>query len=158
MNERIRVIRVRGEGVKRLTMRPARSATLSLSTPVMNMPSPYSMPPRIISPSDCPGSMSSSTFRMRSRRSCFRPPYSAGGDVGRPCRSIHEHVCRDGWLYASRIGGPKPCSGAALFIIGGARTVMLICRDDFKICTHLYVRTNSTSKKDVLKGDSAATE
>lgn len=132
------------------TISPALSATLSLSTPVMKMPSPYSTPPRIIRPSDWPGSISSSTFRMRSRRSCFRPPYSIGGEAGRPCLSIHEHVCRNGCVYASRPvcdGGPKPCNGAAVFSIGGARTVMLICRDDFKICTHLWVRYKCKRKK-----------
>lgn len=86
--------------------------------------------------------------------SCLRPPYSIGGLAGRPWRSIHEHVCRNGWLYAPpppppppsagsagpppRNGGPKPCSGAEVFNVGGARTVMLICRDDFSICTHLW--------------------
>lgn len=136
--------------IAQLTIKPARSATLSLSTPVIKIPSPYSTPPLIIKPSDWPGSMSNSTFRMRSRRSCFLPPYSTGGEVGRPWRSIQEHVCLDGWLYASRNGGPNPCNGAVELIIGGARTVMLICRDDFKICTHRYMRINRTKQeKDV---------
>lgn len=34
------------------TIKPARSATLSLSTPVMKIPRPYSTPPLIIKPND----------------------------------------------------------------------------------------------------------
>lgn len=52
-------------------------------------------------------------------------------------------------------GGPKPCSGAVELIIdapaadGGARTVMLIWRDDFRICTHLYrvLARNATKRE-----------
>lgn len=131
----------------------------------------------------------------RSRRSGRRPPYSYGGEAGRPWRSIQEQVCRFGGggytptgappttadpttaagpptptrpappsgsatAAASRLvlpttlgGGPKPCSGAVELIIdapadGGARTVMLIWRDDFRICTHLYsFRVRRKTKK-----------
>lgn len=89
-----------------------------------------------------------------SLRSCLRPPYSIGGEAGRPWLSIQEHVCRNGWVYdESRNaaddadGGPKPCNGAAVFKVGGARTVMLICRDDFKICTHLCLRQRNGNRR-----------
>lgn len=44
-------------------------------------------------------------------------------------------------IGAPRGGGPNPCKGAAELNIleGGARTVILISRDDFNICTHLCI-------------------
>lgn len=44
-----------------LTIKPALSATESLSTPVMKIPRLYSRPPLIIKPKDCPGSIHRST-------------------------------------------------------------------------------------------------
>ena len=55
-------------------------------------------------------------------------------------------------------GGPKPCSGAVELIIeapaadGGARTVMLIWRDDFRICTHLYRVLERNARAQTTKG------
>lgn len=91
-----------------LTINPARSATLSLSTPVTKMPNPYSIPPRIINPNDCPCSISSSMRRMRSMRgSCRRLLlYSCGGDTERPCRSIQRQPTFCGgaeWIEADSI-------------------------------------------------------
>lgn len=45
------------------TIKPALSATESLSTPVIKIPRLYSTPPRIISPKLCPGSMHKSTWK-----------------------------------------------------------------------------------------------
>lgn len=106
----------------------------------------------------------------RSLRSFRLPPYSMGGEAGRPCRSIQEQVWRNGrpappaaaaWAAAvwgnrgaidaymgSREGGPKPCSGAVEFSVGGARTVILIWRDDFNICTHLCVKKKCGNRRD----------
>lgn len=52
-------------------------------------------------------------------------------------------------------GGPKPCRGAVELIMeapadGGARTVMLIWRDDFRICTHLYILGEKKKKKQTV--------
>lgn len=96
--------------------------------------------------------MKYSIYTHRSLRSLRLPPYSMGGEAGRPWRSIQEQVwrkgrpapeaaaaaaaaaawfcgCRGGAIDAymgSREGGPKPWSGAVEFRVGGARTVILI--------------------------------
>lgn len=83
-------------------------------------------------------------------RSWRRPPSrSEGGEAGLPCLSIH--VCRYGGGYVSLLIVALPLRvivavaeeelvGRKLSPPGGARTVMLICRDDFKICIHFYMR------------------
>lgn len=45
-------------------------------------------------------------------------------------------------------GGPNPCRGAVEFSVGGARTVILIWRDDFNICTHLCVKKKCGNRRD----------
>lgn len=45
-------------------------------------------------------------------------------------------------------GGPKPCSGAVELSVGGERTVILIWRDDFNICTHLCVKKKCGNRRD----------
>lgn len=88
------------------------------------------------------------TSTNRSLLSDLRPSKSYGGEAGLPCRSIHEQVCREGGerrapvigddlkISLALAGGPKPCSDV------GPRTVIVICRDDFKICTHLFFHEN----------------
>lgn len=126
-------------------MSPARSATESLSTPVMKTPKLYSRPPRIIRPRDCPGSILRSTFRSlhlgghlgETNIGGAALAYSNGGDTGLPCRSIHEYVCLTNH-------GPPTVVAAVMGVGGGSgntccgklglRTVMLNFRHDFSIC------------------------
>lgn len=113
-----------------------------------------------------------SVFTYLSLRSLLRPPYSMGGEAGLPCLSIQEHVCRYGndpvvpraapggsavccvsrgaidAYMGSLEGGPKPCSGAVELSVGGDRTVILIWRCDFNICTHLCVKKKCGNRRD----------